>query len=167
VGLGHSQVRGCDFLAVAVWGLQYQLSSFAVQGQGLPADLADQEHGLPGRLVQGQGQLVFSPSRFKGLADLVLGPKKAVRRHRVVDALVWPEVVVVVYEVPYAFLGLKELLRLGPAPELRAHGAPEALTLAQGLGVVRPGHDVLDPLLDQELLELALAPPGEILPALV
>jgi hypothetical protein len=155
-------LRGCEE------GLGHaQFSGFAVQAQRLPADLAHQEHRLSRWFVQRQGQLVPGPGGLQGPPHLDLRPKEAVGRHGVVDALVGAEVVVVVDEVTQALLGLVQLLRLGPAPELRAHRPPEALALAQGLGVVRPGHHVLDALLHQQLLELALAPPGEILPALV
>jgi len=101
-----------------------------VQTQGLPADLADQKNRLPGRFVQGQGQLVFGPGRFQCLADLVLGPEETVRWHGVVDALVWPEVVVMVDEMSQALLGLEKVLRLGTAPKLRTHCAPEPFALA-------------------------------------
>ena len=109
-----------------------------MQGQSLATDLPHQEHRLTRGPIQGLRQLVPLPDRLQGFAHLALGPEEAVRRHGVVDALVWAEVVVVVDEVPQALLGLEELLRLGPGPELGAHGAPEALALAQGLGVMGP-----------------------------
>jgi hypothetical protein len=76
--------------------LKHQLAAFAVQADGLIAELAHQENRLARGLVESQGQLVLGPSRFHGLAHLALDPEKAVSRHGVVDTLVRAEVVVVV-----------------------------------------------------------------------
>jgi hypothetical protein len=76
--------------------LEHQLAAFAVQADGLIAELAHQEYRLPSGFVERQSQLVLSPSRFHGLAHLALDPEKTVCRHGVVDALVRAEVVVVV-----------------------------------------------------------------------
>jgi hypothetical protein len=147
--------------------LQHQLAALAVQAHRLVADLAHQEHRLARRLVQRHGQLVLGPGRFNGLAHLALRPEEAVCRCGVVDALVWAEMVVMVDEVGQPLLGFQQFLWFNTGPEFFAHRAPEALALAQGLRVMRPRHHVLDPLLRQQLLELALAAPGEILAPLV
>jgi hypothetical protein len=147
--------------------LQHQLAALAVQADGLVADLADQEHALPRRFIHGQGQLVLGPGRFQGFAHLALDPKEAVGRHGVVQALVRAEMVVMVHPEREPFLGVVKFERLHPAPELLTHGLPKAFALAQGLGMMGSGNDVPDALAVQEGLEAALAPPSEILPALV
>lgn len=78
-----------------------------------------------------------------------------------------PEVVVMGHEVPKPLLGLREILGLHPFPELLAHRGPKPLGFAYRLGVVGPGHYVLDAFTFEKLLEVAFSPPGEILAALV
>jgi len=138
-----------------------------MQAHRLVAELAHQEHRLPRGLIERQSQLVLRPGLFHGPAHLALGPKEAVGRHGIAYALVRAEVVVVVDEVRQPLLGIQQLQGLNTGPEFFAHRAPEALAFAQCLGVVGLGDHVLYALLGQELLKLAPAPPGIVLPPLV
>ena len=148
-------------------GLHHQPAPFPVQRDALVSDLADQEHRLAHRLVQGLGQLVLSQGLLNGLAHLRFHAKKTVRGNAAFDALVGTEVVVVGDEMGEAILGLGEFLRLDPPPEFLAHRLPETLTFAQRLGMVGAGDHVADALLFQQPLEVAFPAPGEILSPLV
>ena len=147
--------------------MQHQLAALTVQAHRLVANLAHQEYWLARRLVERQGQLVLGPGRLNRFSNLAFRSKETVRRHGVSDPLVGPEMVVVVDPESEAFLRFQQFLGFDAGPEFLAHRAPEAFTLAQGLGVVRPGHHMLDALFGQKLLELTLAPPCVILTPLV
>jgi hypothetical protein len=138
-----------------------------MQAHGLLAELPHQEHALALGLIHRQRELVLGPGGLKAQAHLVLRAEETIRRHGVVQALVGAEVVVVVDEISQALLGLVQLLRPHPGPELLAHGLPKAFALAHGLRVLGAGEDVLDALTVQQLAEAAGAAPGVILPALV
>ena len=88
-------------------------------------------------------------------------PKKTVGRHQPVDPLVRAKVVVVGEVVPETLARLGQVLGLGAVPQLLGHRLPQPLALAQRLGVVRARHDVPDALAVEQLVEGALAPPGE------
>ncbi len=62
---------------------------------------------------------------------------------------------------------LLEVLRPRPVPELGVERLPEPLALPERLRVVRPRHDVPDPLPLEHLLEVAPPPPAVVLPPLV
>jgi hypothetical protein len=125
-------------LVLAFAGVHHQLAPLAVQADGLVADLAHQEHRPPGGLFHGQTFLVLAPRRLQRLAHRALGPKKAVGGRGVVQGLMGAEMVVVVDVVGQSPLGILQVLRLGPGPELLAHGLPEALAFAHRLRVVGP-----------------------------
>ena len=109
-----------------------------MQAERLVAELANQKDRLADRIIHGHGQLVFLPGCLQRLANLVFRAEKAVRGHRVVQALVGPEVVVVVDEISEPSLRLVQFLRQHPPPEFLAHGFPEALAFAHGLRMLGP-----------------------------
>jgi hypothetical protein len=147
--------------------LDYHFPLFPVQGHLLVAYLPHQIYRLSGRFPHRQQQFVLLHGLFQCFSDLVLSPEKPVRRHHAVNALVGPEVVVVVDEMAQPFLGFAQVLRLDPLPKFLHDRGPEPFRLAYRLGVVGSRHHVLDAFLAQHLLEVAFSPPGEILPALV
>jgi len=164
---GRPQVLVRDLLNHPFRGLQDQPAPFSVQRNALVADLPDQEYGLADRFVQRQGQLVLPQSLLNGLAHLRFYVEKTVCGNASLDALVGTEMVVMGDKMRQTFLGLGKVLWLDPSPEFLAHRFPETLTLAQGFGMVGAGDHMADALLLQQLLKIALAAPGEILPALV
>lgn len=138
-----------------------------MQGHLLVPDLAHQKYRFSGLLPQGQVQLIAAHGLLKGLPHLGFHPEKPVGRHHPIDALMGPEVVVVSDEMSQPFPGLCQVLGLDPFPKFLAHRGPKPFGFSHCLGMVGTGHHMLDPLLHQELLEIPLAPPGEVLPPLV
>lgn len=100
-------------------------------------------------------------------ADLRGCPEVAVRRHEPLDALVRPLEVVGVDEQPESPRAVVEVREDRPRQELLPQRLPEPLDLAQRLRVLRAALHVPDPLAPELLLELRLAPPRRVLPALV
>jgi hypothetical protein len=68
------------FLDHALGRLKHQASFLAMQGQGLVPDLTNQEDWLPGRLPDGQGQLIGLHGPFNGLANLLVHAEEPVCR---------------------------------------------------------------------------------------
>jgi hypothetical protein len=138
-----------------------------VQGHLLIAYLAHQKYRLSRLFPQGQQQLIAIHGFFQGRPHLVFHAKKPVRWNHPIDALVGPEVVVMGDEMPKPLLGLRQFLGLNPLPEFLPDRGPKAFRFAHGLGMVGTGYYMLDSFPNQELLEIPLAPPGEVLAALV
>jgi hypothetical protein len=128
--LGHAQIMRSQFLPDAFRSLQNEFSALPMQGKGLIPELANQKDGIPGWLIERQGQFIVLPGFFQRDAHLGFRPKKAVRRHGVVQSLVGAEVVVVVDEMEEPLLGFFKLQWFHPAPEFFAHGLPETFAFA-------------------------------------
>lgn len=111
--------------------------------------------------------LVLRKRRLDGPAKRGFRLKKPVRGNHAANPLVRAKMIVMRDEMPEALPRLRKLLRMRAVPELRVHRLPKTLALPHRLGVVGPGHDMLDALADEEPLEVALPPPCEVLPPLV
>ena len=117
--------------------------------------------------AQGQLQQVFLDAHFDGFAQLSSDFEEAVRRAKTFDALVRPLVVVVTDPEPDPFPGRLETLELSAGEELLPDAFPEALDLAQGHRVVRPGLEVVRPVLFHLGLKPSNAAPIDVLPTVV
>jgi hypothetical protein len=147
--------------------LDHKLAPLAVQRDLAIADLAEEEHRLAWGLVDCERQLVLRELRLDRLAHHVLGTEEAVGGHQSVEGLVRTKMVVMGDEVSHALTRVGEVLRPHPVPELGADRLPQALDLAQGLGMVRARDHVIDVFAGEQLLEFASAAPGEVLASLI
>lgn len=138
-----------------------------MQRDALLTDLTDEVNRLARRFVQGKAQLVLLQLTLQRGAQSTLRLKEAICWHQPPDSLVRTKVVVVAKPMPEPAPCILEVLRLRTIPKLVAHGLPQPLALPQGLRVVRAAHDVLNPLLEQQLLKAALSAPCKVLPPLV
>jgi hypothetical protein len=165
--LRHTDLLQPDLLALAVARLHDEPTVLAVQRHGLITELPEEVDRFLRRLAQSQRDLARSHARLQRRAHLIFSLEEAIRRHQPVDPLVRTEVVVVRKPVRQSLARLVQILRTRALPKLRANRVPKPLALAQRLGMVRARHHVLDPLALQELSEVALAAPGEVLAALI
>lgn len=116
-------------------------------------------------LRQKQGVLLHRP--LHRLPHLRVETKKPVGRDHSLQRLVRPLEVVAVeveQEPPSQVL---ETAEDRPGQKLLPQSLPEALDLPQGLRMLRPGLEVLDPLPAQRGLKLRLSPPHCVLPPVV
>lgn len=156
-----------QLLPHAVRRFDDQRALLAVQADLPVAHLPEEVDLWPWSPAKREVELVLSQGSLQGLPQRGPGLEEAVGWHQPVDALVGPEVVVVHEVVPEPFARVRQVRRPRTRPEFLVDRPPEPLALAQGLRMVRPRNHVLDALLQEQLLESALAPPGEVLPALV
>ena len=151
----------------ALAGHEHDPAALAVQRHLLVTDLAEDVDALARCARERGAELVLRHARLEGLPQRVLGTEETVRGDEPADPLVRAKMVVVREVMPEPLACFAELLRLHALPQLRADRLPQALTLAQRLGVVRARHHVLDALAHQQALEVGLAAPGEVLAPLV
>jgi hypothetical protein len=133
----------------------------------LISEPAHQVEGLLGGLLLrtpkrvGLDALLDRRSHLRCCAEIPVGGDQPVQ------CLVRPLEVVALDEKPEAPLTVGEVREDRAAQKLLPQGLPEALDLAERLGVLRPTFDVPDAVLPQPLLEERLAAPGCVLPTLV
>jgi hypothetical protein len=132
---------------VSIVDRELEFALFGPENDGLSLHAADHVEGSLGLPAQGHLQHVVLDARLDGLAQLGGDLKVAVRRTQAFDALVGPLVVVVLDPEPDPFPGRLEALKLSAGEELAPDRFPEALDLAQGHGMVRPGFDMMGPVL--------------------
>ena len=156
MGFGLLKVVDEFLVLVSIVDRKFEFSFFGPEDDGLTFHAADHVEGRLGLAAQGQLQQVFLDAHFDGFAQLSSDFEEAVRRAKTFDALVWPLVVIVFDPEPDPFPGRLETLELGAGEELLPDAFPEALDLAQGHRVVRPGLEVVRPV----LLHLGLEPRG-------
>jgi hypothetical protein len=101
------------------------------------------------------------------LAHVTFGAKKSVGGHHVVDALIGPEMIVVIHKVLESLSCLIEVKRAHPLPKLIPDRLPQALALAYRLRVMASRHHVLDSMLSKKLFEFGSPSPGKVLLSLV
>lgn len=144
-----------------------ELAALTRQSHLLVADLAEQVHALARRFSHRLIQLARRQTLFVRPAQRLLRPEESIGGDEPTDALVRAEKVVVRDKVRKPLARVRQILRLCALPEFAADRLPQPLALAQGLRVVCSCDDVLDAFAQEHLLKLALAAPGEVLPALV
>lgn len=131
------------------------------------AQASDEVEGLLDGLLLGQAQGVFLDVLLDGRPDVGRGPEEAVGRHEALEPLVWALEVVGVDEELEPSRQVREVREDRAREKLLPQGLPEALDLAEGLGVLGPALDVPDALAPELLLEFRRPSPGGVLPALV
>jgi hypothetical protein len=130
-------------------------------------ETADQVEGLPRRSRTAERERVLRHPPFHRRPDLRRRTEETVRRHEPRDPLVRAAEVVGLDVKAHTPLAVLEVREDGPREKLLPQRLPEALDLSQRLRVVGTALDVPDALALQLLLEVSLAPPRRVLPALV
>lgn len=133
----------------------------------LVAEATDQIEGLLRRFLLREPQRVLLHLRFDRGPHVSRSAKEAVRGHGAVDALMRPLEIVVLHEQRDALLAILEVCEHRLAQELLPQRLPEPLDLPERLRMLRSTLAVADAASTEKLLELGLAAPGGILPALV
>jgi hypothetical protein len=127
--------------------VQHDLSILAVYRDRLAVNLPHQKHWRPWPISGREQNLVVAHRSLNRLSDIALDPKKSIGRHHVVDALIGPEVIVVINKVRHARARIIEIRRRSSLPELILHGFPKALALAHRLRMMASCHRVMDAVL--------------------
>ena len=133
----------------------------------LVAEATDEIERLLRRLLLREPKCVGLHLRFNGRTDVRRRAKESVGRHRAVDALVRALEVVVLHEERDSSEGVREVGEDRLAQKLLPKRLPEALDLSERLRMLRAALDMLDAVAAQLFLELRLAPPRRVLPALI
>ncbi len=120
-----------------------------------------------GRLLPRQPQRVRLHTRLDGGPHRRRRPEVAIGRYQPVQRLVRTLEVVVLDEQPDAPLTVLEVGKHRARQQLLPQRLPEPLDLAAGLRMVRPALDMPDAMTLELGLELGIAPPAGVLPALV
>lgn len=159
--LGHGNGLG------RVADLDPQLAAGRSDAEVLIAEPTDEIKRLLHRLLLREPERVRLDLGLDRRAHVSRGAKEAIRRHQTFDALVRSLEVVVLYEEADAPLAVGEVGEHCLAQKLFPQGLPEALDLAERLGVLRSALAVLDAVAPQELLKLGLPAPRRVLSTLV
>jgi hypothetical protein len=133
----------------------------------LVTEAPHQVEGLLGGLLLRAPKCVGFNALLDRRAHLRRCPEVPVRGDEPVQCLVGPLEVVALHEEPEPPLAISEVREDRATQEFIPQGLPEALDLAERLGVLRPALDVPDAVLAQTLLEERLATPRGVLPPLV
>ena len=133
----------------------------------LITELPDDVEGFADRLLEREPQLVLR-DRALDLCTHVRGClEESICGYEAVECLMRPLEVVVGQEMRQPVLRIHRVREHGPAQKLVPERLPESLDLAQRLRMLRAAPDVLDAHSPQHLLELGLAAPHRVLPAVV
>lgn len=135
--------------------------------QPLIAELADDVERLARRLLEREPQLVGRDRALDLRAHVRGRLEVTVGRDEPVERLVRALEIIVADEVIEPALRVDDVREHGAAEELVPQGLPEAFDLAERLGMLRPAADVLHAHAREQLLELRLAAPHRVLPAVV
>ena len=135
--------------------------------QVLVAQAPHQVEGLLWWLLLCQEQRVLLDVLLDGVPHVRRRAKVPIGRHQPVERVVRPLEVVVLEVKPDAPLAVGKVGEDRARQELVPQGLPEALDLAQRLGMLGPALHVLDAEPPQLLRERGLASPRRVLPALV
>lgn len=158
------------FLGGLVFGIrqfEFEFAFLGAQDDRLAFHAADHVKRSARLAAQGHLEDVFLDARLHGLAQLGLDLKEAVRRAKAFDALMRPLVIVILNPELDALARRFKTLELSALKELLPDGRPEALDLAQGHGMVRPGFEVRHPVLLQFGFKSGSAAPTGILASIV
>jgi hypothetical protein len=146
---------------------EFEFSFFGPEDHRLPFHAADHVEGGFGFTAQRQFEEVLFDAGLDGLAELGGNFKEAVGRAQAFNALVGPLVVVILDPEANALARRLEALELRAGEELLPDRFPEPLDLAQGHGMMRPGFEMVGPVLLHLGLETGGAPPVDILSPVV
>ena len=146
---------------------EFEFSFFGAQNDRLAFHAADHVKRSARLAAQSHLQEVLLDAGLHGFAQLGLDLEETVRRTQAFDALVRTLVIVIFDPELDALTGRFKALELGALKELLPEGGPEALDLAQGHGMVRPGFEMRHPVFLEFGLEARSAAPGGVLPAVV
>jgi hypothetical protein len=152
---------------VSIVDRKFEFAFLGPEDDRLAFQAADHVKGHLGLAAQSQLQQVFLDPGFDGLAQRGGDFEKAVRGAKPFDALVRPFMVVITDPEADPLPGRLEAFELGPGEELLPNGFPEAFDLAQGHRMMRPGFEVMGPVLLHLGLEAGGAAPVDVLPAVV
>jgi hypothetical protein len=152
---------------VSIVDREFEFTFFGPEDDGLTFHAADHIEGCLGFAAQGHFQQVFFDAGFNGLAQLGCDFEEPIGRTQAFNALVRPLVVVILDPKFDPLSGGVKALELGPAEELLPERFPEALDFSERHGMVRPGLDVVGPVLFHLGLEAGGAPPVHKFPAVV
>ena len=144
-----------------------QLPLGSLHHHRLPVHLSDHVERRLRLAPERDLQQVVLDALLHDLAQFVADLEEAVRRAQPADALVRTPVVVVLHPQRDPFLSLFEAVEPRAAQELGIDVLPEALDLAERLGMVRRRTEVVDLVLAQFILEAGLAAPVGVLPPVV
>lgn len=133
----------------------------------LVAELPDDIERLAHRLLEREPQLVLRDGALDLRTHVRRRFEESICRHQAIERLMRPLEVVVGQEVRQPILGIHRVCEHRPAQKLIPQGLPESLHLAERLRMLRSAPDVLDAHPLQHLLELGLAAPHRVLPAVV
>jgi len=133
----------------------------------LVAELADDVEGLLQRLFERDSQRIGRHGALDLCPNVRCRLEEAVGGHEAVESLVRPLKIVVRQEVYEPLLRVDGVREHGAAEELVPQRLPESLDLAERLRMLWPTSDVVDAHPRQRLLELGLASPHRVLPAVV
>ena len=147
--------------------MHHELAASAVHAHLLVADLAEQISTRARHTGERQGQFVLLQPRFMRVAQGCFRAEVAIGGYKSADPLVRPEEVVVRNEVLNALARILQIFQLDALEEFALHRLPETLALANRFWMVRARHRVMNSLLAKQFLEVRLAAPREVLPALV
>ena len=135
--------------------------------QPLIAELPDHVEWLAHGLLEREPQLVRGHGALDLGADVRGRLEEPVGRDQAVERLVRALEVVVRQEVREPVLRVDRVREHRAAQKLVPQRLPEPLHLAQRLRMLRPAAEVLDAHARERLLELGLAAPHRVLPAVV
>jgi hypothetical protein len=159
--LGHRDGLG------RVADLDAQRAAGGGDAEVLIAEAADEVEGFVWLLLLREAERVRSHLRLDGSAHVRRRAEEAVRRDEPVEALMRALEVVVLDEQRDAPQAIGEVGEHRLAQEFVPQRLPEAFDLAERLRMLRPALAVADATALQQLLELGLAAPRDVLPALV
>ena len=147
--------------------LHTHLTTVRRDAQILVSHPTHQVEGLARRPLQRQLTRVRGHVALHRLAQMRCREKETIRWHLAVDGLARPLEVVPVDKQLYPTDAVVEVDEDRPREKLVPERLPPPLDLSQGLRMLRPARHVHDAQRAQLLLEVRLAPPRRVLPALV
>jgi len=152
---------------VLITDTEFEFAFFGAEYDRLAVHPPDHVEGRLRFAAQGEFEEVFLNARFDGFAQFILDLEEAVGRAKAVNALMRPLVVVVFDPEFDPLAGGVETVELGAHQEVLPDGGPEALDLAEGHGMLRPGFEMRHAILFEFGLETTDTPPGRILATIV
>jgi len=155
------------FVFVSIVDGEFEFSFFGPKNDRLTFHAADHVEGSFGLAAQCHLQQVFLDPRLDGFAQLAGDLKEAVRGAETFDALMWPLVIIIFDPEADSLSRRLEALELSPGKELLPDRFPKAFDLPEGHGMMRPGFEVMGPVLLHLRLEACGAAPVDVFPAIV
>ena len=154
-------------VVVLIGDTEFEFALLGAEHDGLAVHPPDHVEGRVGFAAQGHFEEVLLHARLERLAQLRLDLEEPVGGAHALDALMRAFVVVILDPELDPLAGGLEGIELGAHQEVLPDGGPEALDLAEGHRVMRPGLEVSHAILLELGLEAAGAAPGGVLAAVV